>query len=512
MLALLLAGRGMFGVDQVAEAAPGEVLIFNPAGFDGGTGTNSLAAWFTAAGKTPVIVSPATWSTMTTAQFAAYDAIAIPDPTCYGSGGNHAAIAAAVANAATWGAAVDGNVIVIGTDEVFHRSGYRGDAVMDKATDFVVAEAGKTGAYISLSCYYHGVASGYDLPWLKAAFGGNWDTTGVGCYNDAHIVATHPALAGLTDGQLSGWSCSVHEAFTSWPLDFEVMAIARGIGAFYTAPDGSVGTPYIVARGVTVISDIDLSPDGVTNNVGETHTVTAVVTDDSSGAPAPVVGTTVTFTVIAGPHTGTTGTDVTDGTGTASFSYVGTAVGTDTIEATFVDSAGRTQRSNRVTKTWEVAPVPEICGDGIDNDGDGLIDEGCNTAPDCSTAGPSIGEIWPPNHKMVSINVLGVTDADGDTVSITINSIWQDEPVNTVGDGSTGPDGAGVGSDTAQVRAERTGTKKVPGDGRVYHIGFTADDGNGGSCSGEVKVGVPHDQGKGKPAVDGGALYDSTVG
>jgi hypothetical protein len=41
------------------------------------------------------------------------------------------------------------------------------------------------------------------------------------------------------------------------------------------------------------------------------------------------------------------------------------------------------------------------------------------------------------------------------------------------------PDGAGIATNTAQVRAERLGA----GDGRVYHIGFTADDGKGKSMS-----------------------------
>jgi hypothetical protein len=58
------------------------------------------------------------------------------------------------------------------------------------------------------------------------------------------------------------------------------------------------------------------------------------------------------------------------------------------------------------------------------------------------------------------------------------------------------------------VRAERAGG----GNGRVYHIFFTASDGNGGSCSGIVNVGVPHDLGRGRVPVDGGALYDSTLG
>jgi streptogramin lyase len=133
-----------------------------------------------------------------------------------------------------------------------------------------------------------------------------------------------------------------------------------------------------------------------------------------------------------------------------------------------------------------------------------------NRAPDCSLAGPSVDRLWPPNHKFVDINILDVTDPDGDVISILIDSIRQDEPVDTFGDGKFTPDGMGVGSDTASVRAERSGNKKVPGNGRVYHIDFTADDGNGKSCTGSVTIGVPHDQGKQKVPVDDGALFDST--
>jgi Bacterial Ig domain len=126
-----------------------------------------------------------------------------------------------------------------------------------------------------------------------------------------------------------------------------------------------------------------------------------------------------------------------------------------------------------------------------------------NRPPDCSHAAPSVTTLlWPPNGRFVPVNVLGVTDPDGDPVTITVTSIRQDEPT-----GSNAPDGKGVGTSTAQVRAERLGS----GDGRVYAIGFTAADGDGGSCSGTVTVGVPHDQGNGNAAVDGGPLFDSTT-
>jgi hypothetical protein len=128
-----------------------------------------------------------------------------------------------------------------------------------------------------------------------------------------------------------------------------------------------------------------------------------------------------------------------------------------------------------------------------------------NTPPDCSDASARETNLWPPKHKFLPITVAGVTDADGDSVMITVDSIFQDEAVDARGSGNTAPDGRGVGTSTAEVRAERVGS----GNGRAYHIGFTADDGNGGACSGEVLVGVPHNK-KGV-AEDGGALFDSTV-
>ncbi len=133
-----------------------------------------------------------------------------------------------------------------------------------------------------------------------------------------------------------------------------------------------------------------------------------------------------------------------------------------------------------------------------------------NHDPDCLGAVPSLSQVWPPNHEMMEIDILGVSDPDGDPVSITITRILQDEPTNTLGDGSTWVDGGGLGTAHAWVRAERNGSSRMPGNGRIYEIFFTASDGRGGTCSGSVKVGVPHDLDHG-PAVDDGVRYDSTV-
>jgi hypothetical protein len=129
---------------------------------------------------------------------------------------------------------------------------------------------------------------------------------------------------------------------------------------------------------------------------------------------------------------------------------------------------------------------------------------GSNQPPDCSQAQPSVATLWPPDHNMVPVTINGVTDPDNDPVTITITSIMQDEPTNGLGSGDTCPDATGVGTSTAQLRAERDGT----GNGRVYTIFFTADDGRGGTCTGSVKVSVPHNNGD--TAVDDGPKFDST--
>src|SRR5262249_4356871 len=91
--------------------------------------------------------------------------------------------------------------------------------------------------------------------------------------------------------------------------------------------------------------------------------------------------------------------------------------------------------------------------------------------------------------------------------TITINSITQDEPVlgPDEGAGNTAPDGAGIGTGFALIRAERDGN----GNGRVYKINYTASDGKGGSCQGTLTVTVPHSQ-NGDPAIDDGQNFDST--
>jgi hypothetical protein len=95
-----------------------------------------------------------------------------------------------------------------------------------------------------------------------------------------------------------------------------------------------------------------------------------------------------------------------------------------------------------------------------------------------------------------------------------ITSITQDQPIDGLGDGHTPQyDATGVGSSSGSVRAERTGQLRVPEDGRLYQVNFTATDPTGASCVGSVFIGgVPHDQGQHSLPSDNGCRWDSTTG
>jgi hypothetical protein len=139
-----------------------------------------------------------------------------------------------------------------------------------------------------------------------------------------------------------------------------------------------------------------------------------------------------------------------------------------------------------------------------------------NEAPNVTQAYSSVNCLWPPNHKFITGEILGVTDPDGDSFTITVTGVTSDEATATelgAGGARHAPDANGGGTSTFDVRAERSGRDK---NGRVYAITFTADDGlPNGESSGTVYVEVPHDQRNkhkgGCSAVDDGQNYDATA-
>lgn len=273
---------GLFSVVGVYAQASDDhsVVILSPTVSGGINSPEAVAA--TSLGFTVDVKTPTEWSGMSASDFASYRAIIMGDPTCEYS---TSAISAAVANNSVWGPEIDGNVIIIGSDPVWHINyswSLTGpSALVNKAMAFVLSipnTAGKTSAYICLSCYYDGTSAA--VPLLDYVFDGGFSVGPIGCYNDAHILAYHPALDGLTDADLSDWLCSIHEVFTAYDTDnFDALAV--GVN-----DDGSYIDPYIIAHGVCTslpTIEVSLSPNYLwpPNNQMNDITATVVTTGDN---------------------------------------------------------------------------------------------------------------------------------------------------------------------------------------------------------------------------------------
>lgn len=128
-----------------------------------------------------------------------------------------------------------------------------------------------------------------------------------------------------------------------------------------------------------------------------------------------------------------------------------------------------------------------------------------NRPPVCAAATAEPSLLWPPNHKFVEVAIGGVSDPDGDAVTLTITGITQDEPTEGLGDGDMCPDAEVLAGGNVRLRAERSGL----GNGRVYVVSFTGSDGKGGRCTGSVRVGVPHD--RSRQPVDSGQNHDARL-
>lgn len=140
-----------------------------------------------------------------------------------------------------------------------------------------------------------------------------------------------------------------------------------------------------IKSAVAIVGEgIILGPTSATNPVGTQHTVTATVQDDNGD---PVVGRNVDFSIVSGPHAGLTGSDTTDANGEATFTYTGTSTGTDTIEASFVNSEAETETSNQVTKTWEETTAVELSSFMAKANGDGSVTVTWETASEVDNAG-----------------------------------------------------------------------------------------------------------------------------
>jgi hypothetical protein len=114
-------------------------------------------------------------------------------------------------------------------------------------------------------------------------------------------------------------------------------------------------------------------------------------------------------------------------------------------------------------------------------------------APVITTLTASPPELWPPNHRMVSVSLAPmVSDACDSRPTCRIVGVSSNEPVDGLGDGDTSPDWTITGPLTANLRAERSGK----GTGRLYTVTVQCADAAGNQTTKSVTVSVPQSRGK----------------
>jgi uncharacterized protein (TIGR03382 family) len=234
---------------------------------------------------------PEEWRAMTAEQFMEYRTIIIGDAGCQSG---EAAFQAAIDTRRTWGAIIDGDVVIVSTDPTTNRTPRLVENAIKVALESVQY---RTGMYIALGCAYQNAPPNTQVALLEP-FGDFKVSSVPGCARTGHIFQMFPPTlsTALSDGALRGDGCVARSVFTRYPdHTFAFAAIATGtpetpipgerIYIDYQAVEGVetpfVGTPYVLVKGATALSagcgDQDHGPPEEECDSG----------DGGNGQPAP---------------------------------------------------------------------------------------------------------------------------------------------------------------------------------------------------------------------------------
>jgi hypothetical protein len=212
-----------------------------------GTRKISEASIAEAMGFDVTVATKGRWAAMSRPEFKAFGAIVFGDPGCKTSTDR---LDVADANANTWSGAIQGHVVVTGTDPVWHANhGVEpGPEHLIVNTLAYVSRGAGTGLAVGLSCYYSGARRNTPVSLLRRF--GTFTVQGQGrkplpgCPDKVETPdPAHALLTGLSADDLSNWGCSIHEAFDSMPDGFAVVAQHRRTDLPYIIT-GKVGISY----------------------------------------------------------------------------------------------------------------------------------------------------------------------------------------------------------------------------------------------------------------------------
>ncbi len=228
------------------------------------------------------------------------------------------------------------------------------------------------------------------------------------------------------------------------------------------------------------------------------YVITLVVSDGQGASSSDEVNVSVVNTT---PEANAGDDVTTEATGpTTSVTLTGSGSDADGDDLTYSWSNGDSGTSTTVDLGVGVHEFTLTVTDGQNaSHSDEVVVEITDTTAPTFTYNQVIGNLWPPNHKMVLV-VTGISTSDivdlTTPVTVTVSS---NEDANGKGDGNTDSDYEIVtnsdGSQDVYVRSERSGKGK---DGRTYTITMSTNDEAGNPSSESIEVSVAQNQGNGR--------------
>jgi len=189
---------------QLASATNGQVLVYSPT-FNGNERTALNRAGYS--NSNIVVVSASTWSSYSTSTFDNYDFIWVGDKSC--SGPSSSDMSALYSSRSRWQPAIDGRVVVSGTDPGCHWNSTAQRFLQNIGTWLQNGGRGRgpTGAYINA--------------WGQNNYNyiNDWGVRGsYGVHaSDYTVVGAHPVHAGCSSSGMSGWGNTMHGVVTTIP-------------------------------------------------------------------------------------------------------------------------------------------------------------------------------------------------------------------------------------------------------------------------------------------------------
>ena len=186
------------------------------------------------------------------------------------------------------------------------------------------------------------------------------------------------------------------------------------VQACFTVDENTICSNVVDKEWTT--EDITITPLRAENPLNTNHTVVATVLDLKGN---PISGITVNFDVVSGPNNATSGSNSTNNTGQAGFTYLGDGgVGEDVIQACFINANGtqvctdfgNETVDNNAFKLWGASSITVVKN--------AVLDRGCRIPP-----GMVIGEDRENDRERFDVTAGGVVLVTPEMLGVQLHHV-----------------------------------------------------------------------------------------